>query len=60
MPLAWIREDMTEVVGCVELAYVSARVKSHIRIVASLEPVATILSSICRHLTEATQSERFL
>jgi hypothetical protein len=46
-------DEMTDVAGCVGLEYVSARVKSHIRIVASVEPVAIMLSSICRHLTEA-------
>jgi hypothetical protein len=38
--------------------YVSALVKSHIRIVASVEPVATILSSIWRQRTEAKSEMR--
>jgi hypothetical protein len=47
------REDRSDG-GWFALVYVSARVRSHIRIVASVEPVAMILSSICRQRTEAT------
>ena len=51
MPLGFMRVEITE--GVAGEVYVSARVRSHIRIVASVEPVATILSSICRQRTEA-------
>lgn len=51
-PLGFMRVEITE--GVMGEVYVSARVKSHIRIVASVEPVATILSSIWRQRTEAT------
>lgn len=51
VPLGFMRVEITE--GVMGEVYVSARVRSHIRIVASVEPVATILSSICRQRTEA-------
>ena len=51
MPFGFMRVEIME--GVAGEVYVSARVKSHIRIVASVEPVATMLSSICRHRTDA-------
>lgn len=50
-----MREEITEEAGWVGLEYVSVRVRSHIRIVASVEPVATMLSSICKQRTEARE-----
>ena len=51
VPFGFMRVEIME--GVAGEVYVSARVKSHIRIVASVEPVATMLSSIWRHRTDA-------
>jgi hypothetical protein len=52
VPFGFMSVEIME--GAEGEVYVSARVKSHIRMVASVDPVATILSSICRQRTEAS------